>query len=174
MATKKPTGTKKATRKPRKKVASTRPTPPLTIRQQRLAKLIEENLTAPKPRPLAKLMRDAGYSEAVATKAASRMVGVISKKLGWADQMDKAGITNEALMAVLGEGLLAKKQISAVVGKDADGATVDFVDVEDHPTRHKYLDTALKLKSAYPNDKLDVAHTGDINVNIVKFGKKGK
>jgi len=24
--------------------------------------------------------------------------------------------------------------------------TKDFVDVEDHPTRHKFLDTALKLK----------------------------
>ena len=45
----------------------------------------------------------------------------------------------------------------------------DFIDVDDFPTRHKYIETGLKLKG-HLRDKLDIS--GDIVVEVVKFGSK--
>lgn len=85
--------------------------------------------------------------------------------------MEKQGITDERIMKVLDEGLQADKVISAMVislngegMKDANSMTKDFVEVPDHPTRHKFFDSACKLKSLYPNEKLEVEHTGLIEV----------
>lgn len=71
--------------------------------------------------------------------------------------MDKHGITDEKLNAVLAEGLNANKVISAnivqvknddptVQDKEAHAKTMDFIDIPDHSTRHRFLETAFKLK----------------------------
>jgi hypothetical protein len=64
------------------------------------------------------------------------------------------------LLDVLDDGLKANKVISCNIVsldkegmKDADSMTKDFVDIDDHPTRHKFLDTALKLKRYLDKDE---------------------
>lgn len=56
--------------------------------------------------------------------------------------MDAKGIGYEKLLAKLKEGLDANRTISVFTGKDAKGTDMDFIDVPDHSTRHKYLKTA--------------------------------
>jgi hypothetical protein len=69
------------------------------------------------------------------------------KKLDYTEFMEECGVTDRMLQDKLTEGLSATKVVSAVItGKDADSRTNDFIDIEDYPTRHKYMETALKLK----------------------------
>lgn len=59
--------------------------------------------------------------------------------------MEQRGIGLGKLIDVLGDGLEANRVISAVnTGKQASGATADFIEVPDHAVRHKYLETAGK------------------------------
>ena len=61
--------------------------------------------------------------------------------------LDEMGMNDEQLHQKLLEGLEAMKAIA--VDKE-------LIDADDFPTRHKYLDTAYKLKGAYPAEKHDV------------------
>ena len=58
--------------------------------------------------------------------------------------LDEMGMNDEQLHEKLLEGLEADKSIA---NKD------EVVTVDDFPTRHKYLDTAYKLKGVYPAEK---------------------
>ena len=58
--------------------------------------------------------------------------------------LDEMGMNNEQLHEKLLEGLDADKSIAT---KD------EVITVDDFPTRHKYLDTAYKLKGVYPAEK---------------------
>lgn len=95
-----------------------------------------------------------------------------------ADLMEEMGLNDQKLMTVLNDGLQANKNISCNIialnkegMKDADSVTKDFIEVEDHPTRHKYLETALKLKG-HLKDKLEVAGPGGeplkVTITLVK------
>lgn len=104
-----------------------------------------------KGKPVSRAMRDAGYTP----KTASVKCVEKAKKFAPTIQalMEKRGLTDDRLLDVLDDGLKANKVISCNIValdkegmKDADSMTKDFIDVEDHPTRHKFLDTALKLK----------------------------
>ena len=103
-------------------------------------------------------MIDAGYTERTAHGECSNK----AKELAPTIQalMEKKGLTDSMLLGVLDDGLKANKVISCNIialdkegMKDADSMTKDFVDVEDHPTRHKFLDTALKLKRHLDKDE---------------------
>ena len=86
--------------------------------------------------------------------------------------LEMMGTTDAYLNQKLNEGLEATKTISVVPIKpkeaqpstgdlpDATSKNIEFVDVEDFAVRHKYLDTALKLKGKYPTEKKDI----DLNV----------
>ena len=67
------------------------------------------------------------------------------------DFMEANGLSLGKLIEVLKDGLEANKVISAQVinqagdgMKQANSMTKDFIDVPDHSTRHKYLETAAK------------------------------
>ena len=64
------------------------------------------------------------------------------------------------------EGLGSTRTISAVKGTSANGGTTDFIDVPDFLSRHKYLETALKLKKRL-SDKLADVELGAIEIRIV-------
>ena len=86
--------------------------------------------------------------------------------------MDMMGTTDAYLNQKLNEGLEATKTISVVplIPKEAqenstdlpkaNSKNIEFVDVNDFAVRHKYLDTAYKLKGKYPTEKKDI----DLNV----------
>lgn len=84
------------------------------------------------------------------------------RKLQIADALEAYGLTDIRLFDKLNEGLEATKVISArIVGKDANEQTDDFIDIPDYATRHKYLETALKMKK-----RLGAEATVAIQTNI--------
>lgn len=90
------------------------------------------------------------------------------RKLNYSDFMEVAGITDHLLQQKIMEGLDSTRTISAnvtvksddpkVKTKQATARDVDFIDVPDYAVRHKYLETALKLKKRM-NDKEDPGAT---------------
>jgi hypothetical protein len=96
-------------------------------------------------------MRDAGYAAATANTKAGKKLQKLAPTIQ--KLMEQRGLSDDRLLDVLDDGLRANKVISCNIialdkngMKDADSMTKDFVDVDDHPTRHKFLETALKLK----------------------------
>jgi len=86
---------------------------------------------------VSKAMRDAGYSPQTAKTPQKLTNSIVFQKY-----MQDAGLTDEKLVQVLKDGLDATKVI--VMGQ---GSGESFVDVTpDHPTRHKFLETSLKIR----------------------------
>jgi len=68
-------------------------------------------------------------------------------KLDFTDLLEEAGVTDKLLQQKILEGLDANRTVSAkIIDKGATTQTDDFIDVPDFMARHKYLETALKLK----------------------------
>jgi len=88
-------------------------------------------------------------------------------KLDYTDFLEAAGITDHLLQKKILEGLDATKTVSAkIIGKDADSQTDDFIDVPDFMARHKYLETALKLKKRMGNeDKPSIQINTQVNLD---------
>lgn len=73
------------------------------------------------------------------------------RKLDYTEFLESAGITDKLLQEKILEGLAASKPISALILLDKDGKTrtkdnEGQIEVADYGVRHKYLETALKLK----------------------------
>jgi hypothetical protein len=91
-------------------------------------------------------------------------------KLDYIDFMEAAGVTDKLLQEKLLEGLDSTKQIGArkivqgartghEIKVDAMTDTDDFIDVPDYAVRHKYLETALKLKKR-------LVEKNDVNMDV--------
>jgi hypothetical protein len=130
----------------------------MTIKQQRAFKNIMENggnVTAG--------MREAGYAESTINNP-----GNLTKSRTWEQLMDEF-LPDSKLMDVNKEGLDAVRTISATViirsndptvkNKQATSRDVDFIDVPDFAIRHKYLETALKIKGKLI-EKVKNEHSG--------------
>lgn len=114
---------------------------PLTLRQKKLrANLMKGGKVTAK-----KAMIDAGYSP----NTAKAKAGETLAKVGFPELLDKMGITDERLSQVIEEGLRAKK---------------DNSNIPDQPTRHKFLETSLKLKSKFPSEKTELS--GNIIIRV--------
>lgn len=151
----------------------------------------EQNLTI-KQRKWLKLYIDLGN----ATEAAARVYDVKDRnsakqigyenlsKLDFGDLMEEAGLTDNVLNNKLAEGLDANKQLSTrpVFKKDAptsqsarelpaaNEGTDDFIEVPDFAVRHKYLETALKLKGRLKKDGDINVDGNNIQINVVAGG----
>lgn len=126
----------------------------VTIRERKFIKGILEGMT-----PTA-AMRAAGYAKTTANVKQGQKLEKVRESLQ--ELMDRKGISDDCLLNALAEGLKATKNISCNViiktkdgMKDADSMTKDFVEVEDFPTRHRYLETGLKLKG-HLKDTVDI------------------
>jgi len=115
----------------------------------------------------------AGVSPANARSNSAEILSQPGVKVAVRQVLQEAGVTPEKLGKVLNEGLAATKVISAnllVLGKeDSEVPCVDgfldttkmepaeqekiFIRVEDFPTRHRYLETGLKLLEMVPTEK---------------------
>lgn len=95
------------------------------------------------------------------------------RKLDYTEFLEEAGITDDLLQKKVIEGLEANRTISAkIVGKTADNQTDDFIDVPDFMARHKYLETALKLKQRLI-DRKDIQSGGEpIKIDITAMLEK--
>ena len=127
-----------------------------TVKQKRVAKKILEN-----PRlSVGEAMRESGYSPNTAVHPKD-----LTESQGWKQLMDKY-MPDELLAQVGEEGLRANKQLAArvVFKKDAptsqsahelppaNSTTDDFIEVPDYAVRHKYYETALKVKGKLTNN----------------------
>lgn len=116
----------------------------------------------------AKVMREVGYSEAMA-----RNPQRLTESDGWKKLMEEY-LPDELLAQVGKEGLQANKQLAArvVFKKDAptsqsahelpaaSSTTDDFIEVPDYAVRHKYYETALKVKGKLTNN-IDIKSDGE-------------
>lgn len=116
-----------------------------TLKQKKAVKILIEN-----PRKsVSAAMREAGYSEASATHPAD-----LTRSQSFQQLMEEMGLSDGTLVNTLREGLQAEKV--AIVG-NGDQAMADVQ--PDHPTRHKFLETALRLKGLGKAE-------GNVNINF--------
>lgn len=118
-----------------------------------------------------------------ATEAASRVYDVKDRmsasaiggenlgKLTITDILDKYGVTDEKIATTVKEGMEASKPISAVGGKDASEASMDFIDVPDWANRLKATELASKMKG-HLKDKIE--HSGEVKVTPILGGISNK
>ena len=119
----------------------------------------------------------AGYSAKSAGSLAYQTLQKPLVKTAFQNMLHNHGVTDEKLATVIREGLDANKVISANIiapsgaeMADANSMTKDFVDVHDWLARHKFCDTALKLTSKYPNEKVEHEVQGNLDHRVlVKF-----
>lgn len=118
-----------------------------TLKQKQVAKNLVE-----KGSSVSQAMIDAGYSPRTA-----RAPSKVTKAKGFKELLDQMGVTDEKLAQVLNEGLEANKTV--VMGKESQES---FVDIQpDHPTRHKFLETGLRLRG-YAKDEVP-----NFNINFI-------
>jgi hypothetical protein len=134
----------------------------LNIRQRKLIKLTVEG----KKRKEAGI--EAGFSPKTAESQASQTLAKPNVREAFLAAMDKAGITDDRLAKVMDEGLKANR---AVVGTDATGKTMDFMDVPDHSTRHKFFDSATKIKGLEAAKKIEAHHSFDDLIDDLDDGE---
>jgi len=129
-------------------------------RQKELLKYMSENVGI----SMSQAMKDLGYSESY-----SNSPDKIKKTKGWKSLMRKY-LPDRKLCKVVKQGLDANRIISAMnTGKQASGATSDFIEVPDHAVRHKFVETALKMKGKLI-EKTDLTTNGkDLETVLVKF-----
>ena len=95
---------------------------------------------------VSKAMKEVGYSDAYSTHPDK-----LTKTKSWIELMEKY-LPDEKIVRKIDEGLEANRVISAVnTGKEASGATSDFIEVPDFAIRHKYVETSLKIKGKLDN-----------------------
>lgn len=147
---------KKKTAKPKKQE--------LNIRERKFVKGVIEGLTP------TEAMRRAGYAENTALYKHGEKLQKVKPKID--ELMEEMGISDRRLLETLDRGLDATKNISCnvIINNHLDDANVqdgmkpahtmtkDFVEVEDHPTRHKFLETGLKLKGYLQKQDLTLSN----------------
>lgn len=99
-----------------------------TLKQKAVAKDLLENAG----KPVSRAMLDAGYSPATAKNPDE-----LTNSKGWSELMNEYFPDSE-LAKVGQDGLKATKVITSHTEPDFE--------VPDHPTRHKYWETVLKMK----------------------------
>lgn len=86
---------------------------------------------------VSKAMRDAGYPPITAKNPKN-----LTESKAFQELMSEA-ITDKKLIKVIDDGLTANKTFAV---------DESVVEVPDHATRHKFLETALKVKGAFKTD----------------------
>lgn len=134
-----------------------------TPKQAKVSKLLSENIRADNPRPLKDILKEAGYADST-TKRPSQVI----KSTGFQAILEAAGVTDDILAETLNDGLRAvtfvKTEKVTGIGKSRI-KTEDVVLVPDINTRHKYLETGLRLKG-------HGKQAGDTNINFYQLANQ--
>ena len=101
----------------------------------------------------------AGYSKKSADSIASQKIKEIKVAGSFCEILDKHGVTDDAIASVISEGIKAKRHV--MVGDDVK-------ELPDWIARHKFSDSALKVKG-HLRDKVDVNLKGNVTIEIIKF-----
>ena len=89
-------------------------------------------------------------------------------------RLKRAGLTRTYYMQKLKDLCEATKPISCIRGKEADGGTVDFVDVPDNTVQLNAVRTIIDLYGDSKPKKLDVNMGGNIMATVAKVLTEGK
>lgn len=150
--------------------------------KQAVEKTEEKDMTI-KQRKWLKLYLECGSATEAAMQAydtkdrnsASQIGWENLRKLDYASFLEEAGITDNLLQQKILEGLGADKPIGALVliknGVDGKPEQIlkdneGMIQVADHSVRHKYLETALKLKRRGIEDSNQALP--DINITVTR------
>ncbi len=110
-----------------------------TIKQKRAVKELGVN-----GGNLSRAMKTAGYSP-----SACKRTDKLTKTKGFAELMEQY-LPDNKLLKVHQEGLKAGKK---VFKNNNESGEIELVSEEpDYPTRHKYLETAYKIKGKFPKE----------------------
>ena len=134
----------------------------LLPREIKLIDVITKTVQSDKPMPFNQCLIEAGYAVSTANDRTKDVIGKPRVQAALLQAMEKAGINDTKLSEVMKDGINANK---------IHGTSDDFIEVPDHPTRHKYLDTALKLRGEYPKEQAGIQVQGDLNVQIMDYSK---
>ena len=144
--------------KPKKKVDGRKRTLPTEKQKKYVAELIKiKGPNGLKHGDKKKAALAAGYSEAVS----NAVKGKIEGREYMIKLMDEIIPVDDSLQ-VLKDGLSATKTVGAT--RDEDTGQVTSVEVPDHLTRHKFLDTTLRIRGAYAAEKKDIQVSGHANM----------
>lgn len=99
-----------------------------TVKQRTVALNLLEN----PGKPIGTAMKEAGYAHGMVVNPKD-----LTESRGWKELMNEY-LPDKTLLQVHKEGLAAMRTITSPTEPDHE--------VEDHPTRHKFLETAYKLK----------------------------
>jgi len=119
-------------------------------------KLVLDNL-AENGGMMGQAIKDAGYSQTV-VKSPTKL----TKGKGWQKLIEQK-VKDSKLIKVLNEGLDAGKRVFK--NNNETGEIEDMGIEADYATRHKYLDTGLKIKGYYPKE----GNTTAIQINVNRF-----
>jgi hypothetical protein len=125
-----------------------------TLRQKKVVEILVENGSksiTERPKSLGGILREAGYSEAVAT-VPSKVTGAAGFQLA----LERAGIDDDRLTKVIDEGLKADRPW----GKDGDIYA-------DHSVRHKFLETSLRIKGLVKGEEANNTYNTFIQNNTI-------
>ena len=117
----------------------------LTVRQQRFV----TGYLAGKPITVA--ATDAGYSPTTAARGATEMLRSSKVRSVIHEAMEAAGVTEDRLAAIINGGLKATKTTHIALG-----GQIHALESPDWSARHRFVDTALRLKAAYPVQEAEV------------------
>lgn len=130
-----------------------------TIKQQKAFTFLSENIRSPKPIPLGEILIQSGYSVEVSKKPK-----LVTKSKGFQELLEEAGVTDDKLSKILDDGLNAMTYVKTErvegIGKNRI-KTEEIKGVPNDMIRHKYLETALKLKGHTAAPEQDDRKAGD-------------
>ena len=86
-------------------------------------------------------------------------------------RLRRAGLTRTYYMTKLKALCEATKPISCIRGKEADGGTVDFIDVPDNQVQLGAVKEVIALYGDRAAEKKNIKHTGNVNIEIIDYSK---
>lgn len=106
-------------------------------------------------------LAEAGRKLGVSRQAVSKALDTPLVQSVMTQALEKAGISDSMLAKKIKEGLNAKKPVMVETDDIMENGQVRKVEVEidDHPTRHKFVVTALQVKG-------HIKTTGDVNTQV--------
>jgi hypothetical protein len=146
------------------KTKKTRTNKSLTLRERRFIAALPHSTS------YSEAMKKAGYAKSTIDRGFDgtcvRNPRVLSAMQA---AMHAAGISEASLAEKIKEGLNATRVIVA----SENGIITDEKYYKDYAVQHKYLDTAHKLRADYPSERLEVEHTGQVEVLHIPIKGQG-
>lgn len=133
----------------------------LTRRQNKLLRA----LCDPEVKSMAEAGRVAGYSPHGVAGIVAKSSSIQSALSNFLQVLEKSGVTDTYIAESIRDGLKATETKFF----QHEGAITDTAEVIDYATRHRYIETALRLKRLLANKGEEEKPQQQINIQIVNY-----